>query len=261
MKKLVRVASPLVVAALLFAVTVTAHSAELKVISAVGFQPTMENLKPKFELATGHKLTMVYDTLGLTLKRLQGGETADVIVLPRQGIDTLVKGGKASAGDVTDIARSNMGAAVRKGAVKPDISSTESFKRAMLAAKSINISDPARGGIATPHILKVFERLGIADEMKPKLVIAKIPGAPGIAREVANGEAEIALNQLQELVPVAGIDIVGPFPPELQLITVFSVVIMGGASNTEAARTLISFLRNSEAANVMKAKGLEPAVP
>lgn len=97
--------------------------------------------------------------------------------------------------------------------------------------------------------------------MKPKLVIAKIPGAPGIAREVANGEAEIALNQLQELVPVAGIDIVGPFPPELQLITVFSVVIMGGASNTEAARTLISFLRNSEAANVMKAKGLEPAVP
>lgn len=247
--------------AFLLAATIPAQAAELKVISAVGVQSIMEELKPKFELATGHKLTIVYEPLGLALKRVQGGESADVIVLPRQGIDRLVKDGKASAGDATDIARSSMGVAVRKGAPKPDISSTDSFKRTMLAAKSINISDPARSGVATPHIIKVFERLGIAEEMKPKLVYAKIPGAAGVAREVANGEAEIALNQLQEFVPVAGIEIVGLFPSDLQLTTVFSAVIMGGATNVDVAKALISFLRAQDAAKVIRAKGLEPATP
>lgn len=250
-----------VAAMFLLAATFTAHSAELNVISAVGLQSIMEDLKPRFELATGHKLGMVYETLGLALKRVQGGGTADLIALPRQGIDTLVKNGKASASDVTDIARGSMGVAVRKGAAKPDISSTESFKRAMLAAKSINISDPARGGIATPHILKVFERLGISEEMKSKLVYAKVPGAAGVGREVVTGEAEIALNQLQELAPVAGIEIVGPFPADLQLTTIFSVVIMGDAKNVEAAKALVNFLRTPEAVRVIKAKGLEAVTP
>lgn len=241
--------------------SVPAQSADLKVISAVGVQSIMEDIRPKFELATGHKLAMVYEPLGLALKRVQGGETADVILLPRQGIDSLVRDGRASAGNVTDIARSSMGLAVRVGAPKPDISSVESFKSAMLAAKSINISDPARGGVATPHILKVFERLGIAEEMKSKLVIAKIPGAAGVAREVANGEAEIALNQLQEFVPVAGIEIVGPFPSDLQLTTVFSAVIANSAKNVDVAKELIAFLRTAEAAKLIRAKGLEPAAP
>ena len=109
--------------------------------------------------------------------------------------------------------------------------------------------------------MKVFERLGISEEMKPKLVYAKIPGAAGIAREVANGEAEIALNQLQEFVPVAGIEIVGPFPGDLQLTTVFSVVIMGSATNVDGAKALINFLRTPEAAGMIKAKGMEPATP
>jgi molybdate transport system substrate-binding protein len=115
--------------------------------------------------------------------------------------------------------------------------------------------------VATAYILKVFERLGIGEEMKPKMVYAKVPGAAGVALEVANGEAEIALNQLQEFVPVAGIEIVGPFPGDLQLTTVFSAVIMGSATNVDVAKALINFLRTPEAARVIKAKGLEPAVP
>ena len=243
----------------LLAAGVPAQSAELKVISAVWMQPVMEDLGPKFERVTGHKLAIIFEPIALALKRVQGGETADVIVLPRQGIDSLVKDGKAAAGDVTAIARAGMGVAVRKGALKPDISSSESFKSAMLASKSINVSDPARGGVATAYIMKVFERLGISEEMKPKLVYAKIPGAAGIAREVANGEAEIALNQLQEFVPVAGIEIVGPFPSDLQLTTVFAAVIMAGARNAEASNALINFLRTPVATAVIRAKGLEPA--
>ena len=245
----------------LLVVGVAAKAAGLKVLSAVGMQPVMEDLGPKFERATGHKLAIVFEPIALALKRVQGGETADVIVLPQQGIDSLVKDGKAAASDVTAIARAGMGVAVRKGAVKPDISSSESFKSAMLAAKSVNVSDPARGGVATAYIMTVFERFGISEEMKPKLVYAKVPGAAGIAREVANGEAEIALNQLQEFVPVAGIEIVGPFPGDLQLTTVFAAVIMGSATNVDGAKALINFLRTPEAAAVLKAKGLEHANP
>jgi molybdate transport system substrate-binding protein len=238
---------------------VPAYSAELKVISAVGVQSIIEDLGPKFERATGHKLAITFDPIGRVVTRIQDGETADVIIIPSQGIEGFVKEGKAAMGNVAAIARAGMGVAVRKSTPKPDISSPEAFKRAMLAAKSINVSDPARGGVATAYIMKVFERLGIGEEMKPKMVFAKVPGAAGAALEVANGEAEIALNQLQEFVPVAGIEIVGPFPGDLQLTTVFSAVIMGSATNVDVARALINFLRTPEAAKVIKTKGLEPA--
>lgn len=251
------VAAANIAGAFLLAAIIPAQSAELKVISAIGIHSTMEALRAQFELVTGHRLTIVLESL----KRVQGGETADVIIFPRQSIDHLVKDGKASAASVTDIARSSMGVAVRKGAPKPEISATDSFKRAMLAAKSINIPDPVRGGVAAPHIIKVFERLGIAEEMKTKLVYAKIPGAAGVAHEVAIGEAEIALGQLQELVSVAGIEIVGPFPNDLQLTTVFSAAIMESATNIDVAKALISFLRSQDAVKVISAKRLEPATP
>lgn len=257
-RPIVSIAASVAVAFLLAGV-VPAQSAELRVLCGIALQPVLEDLKPKFELASGHKLMTVYEPLGLALKRLEGGETADVIILPRQGIDRVVREGKAAANSVTDIARSGMGVAVRKGAPKPEISSPESFKRAMLAAKSVNVSDPARGGIGTQHVLAIFERLGIADQMKPKFIYST--GLAGVARDVANGDAEIALYQLQELVAVAGIDIVGPFPGDLQMATVFSAVVMDGAGSADAAKALIKFLRTAEASQVIRAKGLEPAAP
>jgi molybdate transport system substrate-binding protein len=242
-------------------VSAAAAGAELKVMSAVGVQEVMENLGPKFETATGHKLVIVFDTLGPMLKRFEGGETGDVTVLPAQGIERLVKDGKAAAGDVSTIARSNVGVAVRKGTPKPDISSPEAFRRAMLAAKSIMISDPARGGVGTPHILKVFERLGIAEEMKRKSVYTKVTGAAGIAQAIAETDVNIGLNQLQEFAPVATMEIVGPLPGDLGLTTLFSAAVMGGAGNVDVAKALVSFLRTSDAAVVIKAQGLEPAFP
>jgi molybdate transport system substrate-binding protein len=150
---------------------------------------------------------------------------------------------------------------VRKGTPKPDISSPEAFRQSMLAAKSIFMSDPARGGLSTSHVLKVFERLGIADEMRRKTTYTKVAGRDGITQALAETDVDVSLNHLQEFAPVAGMQIVGPLPGDLGLSTVFSAVVMGNARNPEAARALVSFLRTPEAAAVVRARGLEPVFP
>ena len=235
-----------------------AAGADLKVISAIGMQEVMEDVGPKFERASGHKLTIVFAPLGTALKRIEVGETADVIVLPAQGIDKLVKDGNAT-GDVKTVARSQVGVAVRKGTPKPDISSPEAFKQSMLAAKSIFIADPARGGIGTPHVLKVFERLGITDEMKRKAIYTKVAGRAGIEQALAETDANVSLNQLQEFAPVPGMEIVGPLPGDLALSTTFSAVVMTGSKNAAAAQALVSYLRTAESAVDIRGRGLEPA--
>ena len=245
----------------LLMIGIAAEAAELKVLSATAMQTVMEDLGPKFERATGHKLAITFATLGGVVKRVQDGETADVVVIPQQGIDTLVKDGKAPAGKVTVLARSGIVVAVRKGAPKPDISSPDALKRTLLAAKSIAYVDPASGGASGIHFAKVLDRLGIANEMQSKTVFPnpKTPAEVGVL--VANGEAEIGVHLIQELMPVAGIDLVGPLPGDLQATTVFSAAIMTGAKDAAAAKALVDFLRTPESAKVIKAKGLEPAAP
>jgi molybdate transport system substrate-binding protein len=235
-----------------------AEAAEIKVLSVFPFQVVMEDLGPKFERATGQKLAITFATLGGVVKRVQDGETADLVVIPRQGIDSLVKDGKADAGNVTIVARSCIGVAVRKGASRPDISSAEALKRTLLAAKSITYSNPAAGGASGIHFAKVLDRLGIANEMKPKTILAKPGDETGVL--VANGKAEIGVLQLQVLMPVAGIEIVGPLPGDLQDTIVFAAAIMDGTKNVEA-KALVDFLRTPESAKVIKAKGMEPATP
>jgi len=244
---------------LLCAIGIRAEAAELKVLSAIAMTPVMEELGLKFERATGHKLAITFATLGAAVKRVQGGETFDLVIIPQPGIDGFVKDGKASGANVTLLARSHAGVAIRQGTPKPDISSAEALKRTLLAAKSITYSNPAHGGPIGIHVAKVLERLGIADEMKLKTVFLSKAGAVGVL--VANGEAEIALGQIQELIPVAGIEVVGPLPADLQQTTVFSAAVMAGTKQAEAGKTLINFLRTPEAAAVIKAKGMEPANP
>lgn len=259
-KRLCHASASICFIALLLSSAVAA-GAELKFFSAVGIQEVTADLVPKFERATGHKLVVTFDTIGGVMKRIEAGESADVIVIPAQGIAALVKQGKAADGDVRTIARASVGVAVRKGTPKPDISSPDAFKQSMLAAKSIFISDPARGGIGTPHVLKVFERLGIVEEMKRKTIYTKVAGAAGITQAIAETDVNISLNQLQEFAPVAAMEIVGPLPGDLGLTTLFSAVVMGSATNADAAKALINFLRTPEAAVVIKAKGMEPAFP
>jgi molybdate transport system substrate-binding protein len=238
-----------------------AEAAELKVLSAIGMQSVMEDLGPKFERATGHKLAISFATAGAAVKRAQGGEAADVVIATRQGIDGLVKNGKAAADNVTVLASAGISVAIRKGAPKPDISSPDALKRTLLAAKSISYVDPASGGASGIHFIKVLDRLGIANEMKSKTVFPnpKAPAEVGVL--VAKGEAEIGVHIIVELISVAGIDLVGPLPGDLQNTIVFSAAIMSGAKDATAAKALVNFLRTPEAVAVIKAKGMEPANP
>jgi molybdate transport system substrate-binding protein len=261
MKRRSLVAAATIGVMLLLVLGIKAEAAELKVLSAFGMQSVMEDLGLKFERATGHTLAISFATGDATVKRAQDGETADVVIALRQGIDGLVKHGKAAADNVTVLAHSGIVVVVREGALKRDISSPDALKRTLLAAKSISYVDPASGGASGIHFAKVLDRLEIANEMRWKTVFPnpKTPAEVGVL--VANGEAEIGVHLIQELMSVAGIDVVGPLPGDLQNTTVFAAAIMASAKDAEASKALVNFLRTPEAAAVIKAKGMEPATP
>ncbi len=246
---------------LLLVLGTKAETAELKVLSAIGMQSVMEDVGPKFERATGHKLAVSFATAGATVKRVQGGEPTDVVINTQSAINSVVKDGKAVAGNVTALALAGIFVAFSQGAPKPDISSPDALKRTLLAAKSISYVDPASGGASGIHFAKVLERLGIANEMQSKTVFPdpKTPAEVGVM--VANGEAEIGVHIIQELMPVAGIELVGPLPGDLQYTIVFSAAIMTDAKDAAAAKALVDFLRTPESAKVIEAKGMEPATP
>jgi molybdate transport system substrate-binding protein len=233
-----------------------AHAAELRVLSAIAMQAVMEDLGPKFERTSGHKLAIAFATMGQAVKLIQDGETADVVIIPRQGIESFIKDGKAEPSNVTDVACSLMGVAVRSGVPKPDISTPDAFRRALLAARSITYPNPATGAVVGSYIVQLLDRLGITDEMKRKTVLLSKPGfTPNL---VVDGEVEITVNHVQELVPIAGVEIVGLVPDALQNRFVFSAAIMSGTKQTEASTALVNFLRTLEAAAVIKEKGMEP---
>ena len=234
-----------------------AWSAEVKVMISGGLTAAYKQLVPAFERATENKVvTMTGPSMGTTTNaipvRLARGEPADVLIMVGYALGDLIKQGKVEASSRVDIALSPIGVAVRAGAPKPDISTTESFKRSLLAAKSIAFSDSASGVYVGTEML---EKLGILDVMKPKS--HKIEADP-VGGVVARGDAELGFQQISELIPVPGIEIVGPLPPEVQLITMFSAGIVTGAKEPEAGRALIRFLASQEAAPVIEKSGLGP---
>jgi molybdate transport system substrate-binding protein len=232
-----------------------ASAAEIKVLSTVALQSVMEDLAPQFEKATNHKVTIEFGLGGPLGKRIQDGEAADVFVGPQGAIDSLIKAGKLQPGSDVGLARSSVGVAVRKGAAKPDISTPEALKRALIAARAISYTNPAFGGASGVHFSKVIERLGIADEMKAK---TKFPPEGGLTgRLLVTGEAEIAVQQIGELMSVEGIDVLGPLPGDLQSVTTYAAAIPSAAHQPESARALVKYLQSPEAAAVMKAKGLD----
>lgn len=245
--------------AFLLVASAAGESAELKVVAANGMQSVVENLAPKFERATGHKLAVAFATGGGTVKRAQDGEAIDVVIAPREGIDGLVKSAKVAAGNVTALASTGISVAVRKGAPMPDISSPEALKRTLLAAKSITYLNPADGAASGIHFAKMLERLGIASDMKSKTIYA--PKTSAVGAFVAIGDAEIGVVQYQLLFKVPGIEIVGPLPGDLQATTVFSAAILGSSRELETAKALVAFLRSAEATAVIKADGMDPAGP
>ena len=233
-----------------------ASAAEIKALATIALQSAMEDLAPRFEKASGHKVTITFGLGVAMVKRVQDGEAADLLLTPRSGIDGLIKAGKVEPGSDISLARSSVGVAVRKGAPKPDISTPEALRRALIAAKSISYSNPAFGGASGVHFAKVLERLGIAEEMKAK---TKFPPEGGFAaRLLSAGEAELAVQQIGELISVPGVELLGPLPGDLQSVTTFAAAIPSAAHQPDAARALIKYLQSPEAMAVMRAKGLDP---
>lgn len=239
----------------LFFQTSFTHAAEIKVLSASGIKASIEELVPAFEKASGHKLAIKFSGGGAIAKNIKGPEDADVVIIPQRDVDSLVKGNKTTAANASPLARTQIGVAVRKGLAKPDISTVDAFKRALLAAKSVAYNRPEGSGSGA-HIIKVIEQLGITKEINAKLVLTDAGGSMGKA--LADGKADLGITQMSTYVGVPNIDIVGPIPKDLQLSTVYAVAILTGAKNADAAKALVSFLRNAEAAKVYKAKGMEP---
>ena len=231
-----------------------AGAAELKVLTTPALSEVWHDLKPKFE-ATGHKLELVYGPGAAIAKRVADGESADVLFSTTGGIESLVKSGKVIAGTDAPIASSGMGVAVLKGAPKPDISTPDKFKQALLSAKAVAYTDPSGGGASGVAFVKVLDRLGIKDQVNAKAKLAL--GAPS-ASFIVKGEADLAVQQIPELMAVQGVEVIGPLPGDLQTVTYFAAGVQTGSKNAEAGRALIKFLQSPEAVAAIKAKGLEP---
>ncbi len=233
--------------------------ANVKVLATTAMKTVFEELAPQFQAATGKSLTASFGPSVQIEKRLNEGEAADVAVLTKAAAKDMMARGKVFPGSLVDIARSSLGVAVRRGAPKPDISSVDAFKRALLSAKSVAVSRPVGAGLSGAHMAKVFQDLGIAEAMaaKAKYGAGGVSGLVGLIIE--RGEAEIGVQQIAELKAVPGIDYVGPLPEALQAVTPFTAAIPTGAANAEAARKLIDFLTTPQAKGVIAAKGLEPA--
>jgi predicted neuraminidase/ABC-type molybdate transport system substrate-binding protein len=231
---------------------------EIRVVTSGAFTAAYLELVPQFERATGHKVVTAFGaSIGPAASaipnRLQRGEPIDLVILAASALDALITDGKVAAGSRVDLVRSSIGMAVRAGAPKPDISTLEAFKRTLLSATSIGFSSSASG---VYFFTELFPRLGIADAVRAK---SRMVDSGPVGALLVSGEVEIGFQQISELLPVAGIDYVGPLPSGAQRVTVFSAGIVAGAKSPAAAKALVDFLASPAAVGAIRKSGLEPA--
>ena len=236
----------------------TMRAAEIKVVTSGAFTAAYLKLVPEYESTTHHKLSTEFGpSMGTTHNaiplRLERGEAIDVVIMAAPALDNLIKQGKVQAGSRVDLVRSLIGMAVRAGSPKPDISTVDALKRTLLAAKSIGYSDSASGVYLSTEL---FPKLGIADQIRGKS--RKIEADP-VGEAVARGEIEIGFQQISELRPVKGIDIVGPLPPGAQRVTIFAAGIPSTSKHPAEGKALIQWLASPAAYSAIKASGLDPA--
>ncbi len=240
---------------LLLACAGAANAAEVKLLSAEVMRHAINELAGEFQHMTGHKLWVSYDSAGAVRKRFQDGEIADVIIIQKPAVEALSEQGKIARGSMVPLARSGLALAVRKGAPKPDITSVDALKRALLAAKSIAYPNPARGAASGVHFRRVIERLGIAQEVNAKATFT----SPSVARD----EFDIVVSQAAEILPRPNQDLVGWLPDELQDYNAFTwtAAVTADAKEPNTAKALIQFLSSPTAAAVIEKRGMKPAVP
>jgi len=230
----------------------TAGAEEVRVLTAGAFKAVVLDAAPAWERETGHRLAVENDTAGALARRVESGAAFDLLILPPAPMEALARAGRV-AGPAVPLARVGVGVAVRAGAARPDVSTVEAFRAAVLAAPRIAYIDPASGGSSGVYVAGLLERLGVAEAMRDRRVL--VPGGL-VAERVADGSADLAIHQISEILPVAGAVLVGPLPPEIQNWTAYA----GAPSPTagEAARGFLARLAGPEGRAVLRARGMEP---
>jgi molybdate transport system substrate-binding protein len=223
---------------------------EIKVLSSLAHREAYLDLVPLFERASRHKVSTTWAGTVDIMTRLAAGELFDLVIVSSSAVDELIKQGKVTGGRI-DLAKTGIGVGVRAGAPKPDISSADALKRAVLAARTVGYSTGPSG----TYLVRLFERMGIADDVKAKT--RQVPSGRTVGPIVASGEAEIGFQQVSELVHVPGVDFVGPLPAEVQHVTVFSCAVQAAAANQHAARELVDYLTASSADPIFRKHGLD----
>jgi molybdate transport system substrate-binding protein len=229
------------------------EAAEIKVLASNGVRAALEELAPAFERETGNKLVIEFGLAAVLKRQIEGGAAFDLAILTSAGIDDLAKQGKVAGASRASIARSGVGIGIKRGAARPDIGTADALKRTLLEAKSIAWAKEGASGV---YFAGLLERMGIAEQMKPKAVLA--PSGAEVGKLVASGEVQFGVILVNELMAVPGVEVLGPLPPELQSYTVFHAGVASGSKNAQGAQALIKFLTAPSAGAVFKAKGQEP---
>jgi molybdate transport system substrate-binding protein len=237
---------------LAMAAATSLHATELKVIAGGSMTASMNAIAPAFEKATGHRLVSHFDSTPNIISRINSGTPFDVVVVPIDVFKDATAKARFAPGPSIDIARVGYGIIVRAGAPKPDISTPDAFKQALLAAPSIAFLPSSAAGA---YVTKVFDRLGISEEMNAKTKVQATPAA--IAPAVAKGEAELGVFLTNVLI-APGVDLVGPFPGDLQQELVFTSAIAADTKEADAAKALIDYLKSPAAKDIIKAAGMTP---
>jgi len=245
----------LVASALTIAPQISARAADITFLCAGALETTVEELLPEFQKATRHNVKATFAAIGVITQRLRKGDAADLATVSPQQWDELQNEAKIDPAVRVVIAKVGVGVFVKKGAPKPDISSVDGFRSALVNARSVALADPAGGGPVGAYSVRLFERLGITAELSPKLKLVG-GGLPPI-EPVVKGEAEIGLTTISEILQFPGVELVGPLPGAIQNFIVFTATIPANAREPAAAKALIDFLSSAKAISILKSKGLE----
>jgi molybdate transport system substrate-binding protein len=237
----------------------SAGAAEIRVLSSGSLKAALSRLHPDFQKSSGHTAVIEYGPAGAIVSRIDRGDAADVVIVSSSQLQKLADNSRVLQGSLVNIAGISLGVAVRKGAPKPDISNVEAFKRTLLAARSIGYRDPVTGSTSGIYTASLLEKLGIARELKPKLVLDRSAGdAPeNVFLAVARGEVEMQIGQITEIAIAPGVDLAGPLPAEIQNTTVMAAGITSTSKAPDAARAFISFISSPSATAVLKASGFQ----
>jgi molybdate transport system substrate-binding protein len=240
--------------------TGAAVAAEIRVLASGSMKGALSQLLPDFQKSSGNTATIEYGPAGAIAGRIARDDAADVVIVSRSQLQKLESNGKVVQGSLVDIAGISLGVAVRKGAAKPDISTVEAFKRALLSARSIGYRDPTTGSTSGIYTASLLERLGIAPDLKPKLHLDRSEGdvPENVFLGVAKGDIEMQIGQITEIVISPGVDLAGPLPAEIQNTTLMAAGIITTSKAPDAAKALISFISSPSAAAVLKASGFQP---